>query len=50
MTDGWFVFYFQVVEANLVAFDCHWIIINEVTVSGECESCFHSHWEHSRQP
>lgn len=33
LTDGWFVFWFQVVETNLVAFDCHWIIINEVNLT-----------------
>lgn len=27
-----FVYVRQVVETNLVAFDCHWILINEVSV------------------
>lgn len=33
----------QVVETNLVAFDCHWILINEVSVKeiiyGSCTGC-----------
>lgn len=33
----------QVVETNLVAFDCHWILINEVSVMemiyGSCTGC-----------
>lgn len=28
-----FFFMFQVVETNLVAFDCHWILINEVSAT-----------------
>lgn len=33
----------QVVETNLVAFDCHWILINEVSamemIYGSCTGC-----------
>lgn len=38
----WFFVMLQVVETNLVAFDCHWILINEVspTIMINASCCF----------